>query len=146
MVLETATALVCMAHAIYFEARSESTVGQIAVGQVIMNRVSDHRYPDSVCEVVTDGLRYSWDNRKIVRDKCAFSFYCDGKPEHISDQQAYSWAEEIAWSLIEGDLNIIDLTDGSTHYHAHYVEPYWKDRFTQTVRIDDHIFYRWEMP
>ena len=41
MMLETATALMCMAHAIYFEARSESTVGQLAVGQVIMNRGSD---------------------------------------------------------------------------------------------------------
>ena len=59
MVLETATALVCMSYAIYFEARSESIIGQIAVGQVIMNRVSDHRFPDTVCEVVTDGLRYS---------------------------------------------------------------------------------------
>lgn len=145
MMLETATALVCMAHAIYFEARSESTVGQLAVGQVIMNRVSDYRFPDTVCEVVTDGLRYSWDTRKIVRNKCAFSFYCDGKPEHISDQQAYRWAEELSYAIINNHVSI-DVTDGSTHYHAHYVQPYWKDAFTQTVRINAHIFYRWEMP
>ena len=143
--LEAATALMCMAHAIYFEARSESTVGQLAVGQVIMNRVSDYRFPDSICEVVTDGLRYSWDTRKIVRNKCAFSFYCDGKPEHISDQQAYSLAEELSYAIINNHVSI-DVTDGSTHYHAHYVQPYWKDAFTQTVRINTHIFYRWEMP
>ena len=145
MVLETATALVCMSYAIYFESRSESIIGQIAVGQVVMNRVSDHRFPDTVCEVVTDGLRYSWDTRKIVRDKCAFSFYCDGKPEHIKDEEAYVWAEEISLGILSNTLHI-DFTDGSTHYHAHYVQPYWKDRFTQTVRINDHIFYRWEMP
>ena len=78
MILETATALVCMAHAIYFEARSESTVGQIAVAQVIMNRVSDHRFPDSVCNVVTDGLRYSWDTRKIVRHKLLMMMHTIG--------------------------------------------------------------------
>ena len=118
MILETATALVCMAHAIYFEARSESTVGQIAVAQVIMNRVSDHRFPDSVCDVVTDGLRYSWDTRKIVRHKCAFSFYCDGKPEHITDDDAYYWAEEISGAILNDSI-IIDLTEGATHYHAY---------------------------
>ena len=144
MILETATALVCMAHAIYFEARSESTVGQIAVAQVIMNRVSDHRFPDSVCDVVTDGLRYSWDTRKIVRHKCAFSFYCDGKPEHITDDDAYYWAEEISDAILNDSI-IIDLTEGATHYHAYYVKPYWSNAFTKTVRINSHIFYRWEM-
>ena len=61
MMLETATALVCMSYAIYFESRSEPIVAQLAVAQVIMNRVDDHRFPNTVCEVVTDGLRYSWD-------------------------------------------------------------------------------------
>tara|TARA_R110000824_G_scaffold339_4_gene2510 strand:- start:1661 stop:2098 length:438 start_codon:yes stop_codon:yes gene_type:complete len=143
MFLETATALVCMANAIYFEGRSESTVAQIAIGQVIMNRVDDHRFPDTVCDVVTDGLRYSWNTRKIVRNKCAFSFYCDGKPEHINDKQSYSWAKEISWGILHGRLDI-DLTDGSTHYHANYVSPYWIDAFTKTVCIDTHCFYRWE--
>ena len=143
MLLETATALVCMANAIYFEGRSESTVAQIAIGQVIMNRVDDHRFPDTVCDVVTDGLRYSWNTRKIVRNKCAFSFYCDGKPEHINDKKSYRWAEEISWGILHGRLHI-DLTDGSTHYHANYVQPYWADAFTKTVCIDTHCFYRWE--
>ena len=131
MMLETATALVCMSYAIYFEARSEPIVAQLAVAQVVMN------------EVVTDGLRYSWDSRKIVRDQCAFSFYCDGKPEVIDDVRAYDWAEAIAWSVLEGEI-YIDVTDGSTHYHANYVSPYWADAFTQTVCINTHCFYRWE--
>jgi spore germination cell wall hydrolase CwlJ-like protein len=143
MILETATALVCMANAIYFESRSQSTVGQIAVGQVIMNRVSDYRFPGSVCEVVTDGLRYKWNNQMVLH-KCAFSFYCDGKPEHITDHEAYQWAEQISFGILNNTLHI-DLTDGSTHYHAHYVKPSWSDHFTKTVRINDHIFYRWEM-
>ena len=137
--------LVCLATAIYFEARGEPTVGQIAVGQVVMARVADHRYPSSVCEVVKEGYYYSWNTDIPIPNKCQFSFYCDGKPETIKDNEAYLWAEEIAYGLLHGDLMYIDLTDGSTHYHAHWVQPSWSEMFTQTVRINDHIFYRWEM-
>ena len=137
-------ALVCMATALYFEARGEPTVGQLAVGQVIMSRVADYRYPGTVCEVVKEGYYYSWTPSIPIPDKCQFSFWCDGKPEEVTDKEAYAWAEEIAWGLLEGDLNVIDLTDGATHYHAYYVQPSWSERFTQTVRINDHIFYRWE--
>ena len=139
------TAAVCLATAIYFEARGEPTLGQIAVGQVIMSRVADQRYPDNVCDVVKEGYYYSWNAEIPIPDMCQFSFWCDGKSEEIEDAEAYEWAEEIAWALIQGPLNIIDLTDGSTHYHAYWVKPSWSERFTQTVRINDHIFYRREM-
>jgi len=138
------TSLVCLATAIFFESRGEPKLGQMAVGQVILARVADYRYPDTVCEVVKEGYYYSWNPEIPIPDKCQFSFWCDGKPETIEDPVAYEWAEEIAWGLLEGDLNIIDLTDGATHYHAYYVQPSWSERFTQTVRINDHIFYRWE--
>jgi spore germination cell wall hydrolase CwlJ-like protein len=138
------TSLVCLATAIFFESRGEPKLGQMAVGQVILTRVADYRYPDTVCEVVKEGYYYSWNPEIPIPDKCQFSFWCDGKPETIEDPAAYEWAEEIAWGLLEGDLNIIDLTDGATHYHAYYVQPSWSERFTQTVRINDHIFYRWE--
>ena len=137
--------LVCLATAIYFEARGEPTVGQIAVGQVIMTRVADHRYPNTVCDVVKEGYYYTWNPEIPIPDQCQFSFWCDQKPENIDDPKAYEWAEEISWGLLEGTLNIIDLTDSSTHYHAHYVMPSWTEMMTKTVRINDHIFYRLEM-
>jgi spore germination cell wall hydrolase CwlJ-like protein len=94
---------------------------------------------------VKQGYYYSWDETIPILHKCQFSFWCDGKPETITDYKAYLWAEEIAWAILEGPLNMVDLTEGSTHYHAHYVKPSWSERFTQTVRINDHIFYRREM-
>ena len=139
------TTLACLATAIYFESRGEPTLGQIAVGQVILTRVYDPRYPDNVCDVVKQGYYYSWDETIPILHKCQFSFWCDGKPETITDYKAYLWAEEIAWAILEGPLNMVDLTEGSTHYHAHYVKPSWSERVTQTVRINDHIFYRREM-
>ena len=48
-------ALVCLAMNIYHEAKNQPSIGQIAVAQVVMNRVMDSRYPDDVCSVVTQG-------------------------------------------------------------------------------------------
>jgi|TARA_R100000329_G_scaffold151250_1_gene146608 spore germination cell wall hydrolase CwlJ-like protein len=136
------TELACMATAIYFEARGEPMVGQVAVAQVIMSRVNDERYPDTVCDVVKQGYYYSWDKTIPIRDKCQFSFWCDGKPETIKDEDAYFWATEVAQAVMVGTL--YDTTQGATHYHAYYVQPSWSKKFTRTVRINDHIFYRWE--
>ena len=136
------TELACMATAIYFEARGEPMVGQVAVAQVIMSRVYDERYPDTVCDVVKQGYYYSWDKTIPIRDKCQFSFCCDGKPETIKDEDAYFWATEVAQAVMVGTL--YDTTQGATHYHAYYVQPSWSKKFTRTVRINDHIFYRWE--
>ena len=144
MILETATALTCLAQTIFWEGRSESNIAQLAISQVVMNRVNDHRFPDTVCGVVTEGIRYKWNN-KLVENQCAFSFYCDGQKEDTSfDPKAYEWAEDIAWGIQEGDLTFIDVTEGATHYHADYVSPAWADAFTKTVCIDTHCFYRWE--
>ena len=136
------TELACMATAIYFEARGEPMVGQVGVAQVIMSRVYDERYPDTVCDVVKQGYYYSWDKTIPIRDKCQFSFWCDGKPETIKDEDAYFWATEVAQAVMVGTL--YDTTQGATHYHAYYVQPSWSKKFTRTVRINDHIFYRWE--
>ena len=136
------TELACMATAIYFEARGEPMVGQVAVAQVIMSRVYDERYPDTICDVVKQGYYYSWDKTIPIRDKCQFSFWCDGKPENIKDEDAYFWATEVAQAVMVGTL--YDTTQGATHYHAYYVQPSWSKKFTRTVRINDHIFYRWE--
>ena len=144
MILETATALTCLAQTIFWEGRSESNIAQIAISQVVMNRVNDHRFPDTVCGVVTEGIRYKWNN-KLVENQCAFSFYCDGQKEDTSfDPKAYEWAEDIAWGILDGDLTFIDVTECATHYHADYVSPAWADAFTKTVCIDTHCFYRWE--
>jgi spore germination cell wall hydrolase CwlJ-like protein len=45
--------LLCVAMAVYFEARGESQVaGLIAIAEVIENRVQDSRFPDDHCSVV----------------------------------------------------------------------------------------------
>lgn len=140
MILETA--LMCMAANIYHEAKNQSMLGQFAVAQVVMNRVEDSRFPDTVCEVVKQGLTYR--NGKVVIGKCQFSWYCDGKSDE-PNRDSKSWSNAIRHaSIIMTETINIDVTDGATHYHASYVRPAWAKTKKRTTRIDKHIFYRWE--
>ena len=136
------TAAMCLATAIYFEARGEPIAGQIAVANVIVNRTEDRRYPNTVCEVVKQGPTYRWATHIPVRHRCQFSFYCDGKKEVINDVHAFNKAVDIAKRTLNGE--ILDITEGATHYHALYVLPDWAATKTHTVTINNHIFYRWE--
>jgi spore germination cell wall hydrolase CwlJ-like protein len=143
----------CLAQNIYFEARNESTAGQIAVGQVTFNRVNSKRFPNNVCDVVYQGPKYeSWNTRKDktlsnyervyypVKNKCQFSWYCDGKADDILNAKKFS---EIYVLAVEIARKIIpDITDGATHYHADYVSPEWANHLNKTVVIDTHIFYK----
>ena len=63
---------------------------------------------------------------------------------HKKDKKIYKKIKDLAHiSLIPG-VNLLDITDGATHYHADYVQPAWRKSKTKTVEIGDHIFYRWE--
>ena len=141
MILETA--LMCMAFNIYHEANNQSMLGQIAVGQVVMNRVEDSRFPDTVCEVVKQAVTYKGTDQPVLH-KCQFSWYCDGKKDEPNyDSKSWSKALKYAVVVLGGDITL-DFTDGATHYHATYVRPAWAKTKTRTTRIDRHIFYRWE--
>jgi len=136
------SSLACLAMAVYFEARGEPLVGQAAVAHVVMNRVNDSRYPNTICEVVKQGPTYSWAKDYPVRDRCQFSFYCDGKSDKPRDKDAYENALWVAHGAMYGQT--FDPTEGATHYHAHYVSPDWAEVKQMTVRINNHIFYKWE--
>jgi N-acetylmuramoyl-L-alanine amidase len=126
----------CLAKNIYFEARNQSLAGQIAVGQVTINRVLDKRYPNTICGVVKQ-------NKSRKKHKCQFSWYCDGKPDVIHDIDKFREIVVLAKSLLKNSL--IDITSGSTHYHSTKVKPFWINSKTKITQIDDHIFYRWEI-
>ena len=131
--------LICMATAIYFEARSEPIVGQIAVANVVMNRVMDHRYPDDICSVIKQGPTYSWKQDYPVRDKCQFSFYCDGKTDVVPNNKVWEVSIMVAYGVMT--FRTYDVTEGATHYHATYVYPDWAESKEKTVQINNHIFY-----
>lgn len=123
----------CLANAIYFEARGEPIKGQIAVAQVVLNRVKHKAYPNSICGVVYQNQ--TWRNR------CQFSFACDGIPERIRDKKSWAKAKKIATDVMRGK-SYIRKVGISTHYHADYVNPRWAKHLRRTYRIGRHIFYR----
>ena len=145
MLLETA--FICLALNTYHEAKNQSLVGQIATAQVVMNRVEDNRFPNTICEVVKEGpTRPSWEdpNKEYpIRHRCQFSWYCDGKDDTPKNEKAWRKAQDVAFLVIYDKIKL-DVTEGATHYHATYVKPSWAKTKTRTTRIESHIFYRWE--
>ena len=147
---------VCLANNMYHEARSQGLAGQLAVSLVVLNRVKDDRYPNTICEVVHQGpIRESWktkgknvpDSERTyypIRHRCQFSWYCDGKDDTPHEPTTYGALYEMAADLVYGDITVVDITEGATHYHADYVFPAWRKTKTRTIEIEDHIFYRWE--
>ena len=134
----------CLAKNIYFEARNEPFAGQFAVAMVTLNRVYDKQFPNSICEVVYQGLHYASGHPK--RDRCQFSWYCDGKVDDVKNKRAYMESETIADLAMEQYKTLkskgLDITEGARYYHTYEVSPKWSKTFPVVGRIGDHIFYR----
>jgi hypothetical protein len=123
----------CLAEAVYFESRGESERGQIAVAQVVMNRVFSEFYPDNVCDVV-----YQNAHRRLA---CQFTFACDGIRDVVRDQEAWRRAKRIAQDTLDGKLWLDDVGK-ATHYHASWVRPWWIRSMRKLHKIGVHSFYR----
>ena len=123
----------CLARAVYFEARSESEIGQMAVAKVILNRVKAPNYPKSICGVV-----YQGSNR---RNSCQFSFACDGLADDVKQPGAWAQAKSVAQRAIAGDTQLSGSMNAATSYHADYVTPRWARALRKVVKIGHHIFY-----
>jgi len=134
-------AVLCLAMNIYHEARGEPLAGQLAVGFSVMNRVADERYPDTVCDVVHQAKYNGWDMENPIRNRCQYSWFCDGKSDNPQDGKLMLESTILAQNIIHG--RVTDVSEGATHYHANYVHPYWADELTTVLSVGSHIFYRW---
>lgn len=122
----------CLAEALYFEARGESVKGQVAVAEVILNRVDSKYFPNSVCGVVKQGT-----GRKYA---CQFTYTCDGRKDVIREKAAYALVGKVAKLMLDGAPRV--LTRGATYYHTKAVRPKWSRKFQRTATIGVHYFYR----
>ena len=145
----------CLALNMYYEARNQGTAGLLGVTAVVLNRVNDKRFPNTICGVVKQGpTRESWKTRKTldkndaiyypIKNKCQFSWYCDGKSDEPKEKSIYKKFLDLSEAILNGEMPFLDITDGATFYHADYVTPGWAKSKTKTVEIQDHIFYRWK--
>jgi spore germination cell wall hydrolase CwlJ-like protein len=123
----------CLANAVYFEARGETVRGQMAVAQVVMNRVFSGYYPNDVCGVVYQNAR-----RHLA---CQFTFACDGIPDVVTEPDAWEIAKKISRDTLDGKLWMPEVAR-STHYHAYWVRPNWIRDMRRILKIGVHTFYR----
>jgi hypothetical protein len=130
---ERAKAEKCLADAVYFEARGEPLRGQMAVAQVIMNRVFSGYYPNNVCGVV-----YQNAHRHLA---CQFTFACDGIPDRITEPDAWARAKRISAATLDGAVWLPEIGK-ATHYHAYWVHPWWVRTMRKLARLGVHTFYR----
>lgn len=124
------SAVTCLSLAIYHEARGEPIQGQLAVGQVVLNRVASRDYPDTVCDVVTQQKQFSFLDNSTPYDMV----------QNVTDHMSWSKAEYVAKALIQGH----EYHLSATHYHAKRVRPYWVNspKVNYITTIGNHVFYR----
>ena len=125
----------CLATAVYFEARSESMVGQLAVAMVILNRAKASNSYSSICGVVYKGASHL--------NACQFSFACDGKPDIVDDARAWMAAHAVTALALANDRKgkPVQILATATNYHADYVDPVWSKSLNRLTQIGRHIFY-----
>ncbi|WP_198963942.1 cell wall hydrolase [Bradyrhizobium sp. Y36] len=123
----------CLAEAVYFESRGEAVRGQIAVAQVVMNRVFSGKYPDTVC-----GAVYQNKHRHLA---CQFTFACDNNADVIREPEMWERAKKIAKAMLDGQIWLPEVGK-STHYHAYWVRPSWVAEMKRMYKTGVHTFYR----
>ena len=123
------TPLTCMALALYFEARSEPVDAQLAVAEVILNRVGDSRFPDDVCGVVWQPKQFSWTH--------------DGLSDTPKNREVWHEIKDLSADVLAAPDEFL-FGHGADHYHATYVDPYWADHLTPVGKYGTHVFYKWE--
>lgn len=128
-----ANATECLTSAIYYEAAQESTDGQRAVAQVVLNRVRHPAFPSSVCGVIYQG--------STRQTGCQFTFTCDGSLARAPVPALWNRARKVAEAALTG--SVYAGVGNATHYHANYVMPYWAPTLAKTQVVGAHIFYRW---
>ncbi|MFN4113554.1 MAG: cell wall hydrolase [Sphingomonadaceae bacterium] len=117
----------CLAGAIYFEARGEPLLGQLAVAEVIINRSRSNRFPDTYCAV--------------VRQPGQFSFVRKGAiPQARRSTRA--WQNAVAVARIAHSGGWQSHAEDALYFHANYVRPSWSRSKQALATIDSHIFYR----
>jgi hypothetical protein len=122
-----------MTAAIYYEAAYETTDGQRAVAQVVLNRMRHPAFPKTVCGVVFQGSTRA--------TGCQFTFTCDGALARQPTDEGWARARKVAEAALNG--HVMRKVGNATHYHAAYVAPYWSPSLVKVGTIGAHIFYRW---
>lgn len=121
-----------LTEAVYYEARGEPTLGQLAVVQVIMNRVKSKRFPNSIPEVVYQPLQFSYNNSR--------SSYEDVLP--MTNRVAYNHAKSLSKRFLEGSIEVVPVGDSDHYFNGDLTSPKWAAKMSYKVTIGKHSFFK----
>jgi spore germination cell wall hydrolase CwlJ-like protein len=102
-----------------------------AVANVVMNRLGKEGFPNTICEVVTQGSE---------QGVCQFSWWCDGRSDDVEEEKSYTIAKEIARKSLNRQLK--DRTGGALYFHHRNLSPAWSTEYIMTVEVGEHVFYK----
>ncbi|WP_223487098.1 cell wall hydrolase [Pseudomonas sp. A-RE-19] len=124
-------AITCLARSIYWEAKGVAGADMEAVASVVMNRLGHEGFPDTICAVVKQGSE---------KHACQFSWWCDGRPDQVKEDDEYTIAKEIARKALNKQLT--DRTHGALYFHDRTVKPDWAKKYTRTAETRKFLFYK----
>ena len=138
---------ICLAQNIYHEARGEMIDGQIAVSNVVINRVKSKQFPNDICSVVYQRNQIEIIDKvlKLLRIPafCQFSWTCDPiSNDSYKDSESWKNSQRLAREIVQGLHD--DLTNGATHYFnpMKVPTPHWANVYKKTIVIGNHHFYK----
>lgn len=125
------TGLLLLALNVYHEARGEPFLAQVDVANVVLNRVESPRFPNTIRGVIGQGGER--------RNRCQFSWYCDGESDAVTEVGAWSTAIRAAAAALGG----FDQSGGALHYYnPHKANPYWATTYPFIKVSGNHILLR----
>ncbi len=114
----------CLARTVLKEASNQTLRGQLAVAQVVLNRMKSATYPKSACGVVGQRGQFASTDADLGRGR--------SKP----------WDTAVAIATIAQDNRVAQVAPGALFFHATYVSPSWSQTHERIAQIGDHVFYR----
>ncbi|MFW7262020.1 cell wall hydrolase [Pseudomonas juntendi] len=123
--------LTCLARTLYWEAKGADASDMAAVASVVLNRLGQDGFPDTICGVVKQG---------VESKACQFSWWCDGRPDQVEEPQRYDVAKEIARKALNQQLQ--DSTGGALYFHDRSVHPAWAKTYRRTAKTTHFLFYK----
>jgi len=124
-------AITCLSRTIYWESKGGDAADMEAVANVVLNRLGHEGYPDTICEVVKQGSE---------QHPCQFSWWCDGRSDHVVEDARYALAKEITRKALNQQLT--DRTDGALYFHDKTVMPDWAAKYIKTAETGKFLFYK----
>lgn len=123
--------ITCLARTIYWEAKQADARDMGAVASVVINRLGQEGFPNTICGVVKQG---------VETKSCQFSWWCDGRPDQVEEKERYDIAKEIARKALNQQLK--DTTGGALYFHDRTVRPSWAKAYRKTAETKLFLFYK----